>query len=688
MIKNFTLYFLFSLFLCGIFLASNTFAGVCTVCGHETDQLCAKCVGVYICPTCQPKKKEWEKEHPKEQCRQFSRHKHLAGRVEIRPSLIPGAGRGVFAKAPIATEDTILVYGGDILCQKEYSSSFVYQASLRPLTYHRYLSGLKQGKMLQGSGHTGRLAPHLCGDLCNDNCLPQSEYEALKKIDFTSNPRLITEAMIAFFRAYVKQTQTIAGSIGHQEKDGSLLFVARKKYKRNEEIYNPYGPSYWLAPFAAVGEILGFPQYSWLVRRGLSRYVEGLFANQDERQQVLSFGKTPEDVLPGIFMMEDNCKGFYKVFLGATPIWQLLARLVGLFRLSDVNIIDSLGPEDEQKNKELIASLTADLQRVSALPYEDCLDPVLGLKNCHPEAIFIFLKYFLDPKYTKFSMTGLCPIFWFQMVKEEEEGYSSIDPEDLWLFFGLDPSLKKRFQLALSGTLHGIKSGNFVGEEGETLARRLLKSLEGPGTVDISSILAKLNKLGKGKGLSQGYEDFAQRNGLWNPPRNGPCFWYALAYALGHVEDYEAFAKYLHSRAVEWVYQHLLSGGLNPTEVELAPNFQIFTTFAEGAMIAAALEVIQEFEITGLDIQLWTDDGVAGSVEQVGAAGHTLTLHLYGNHYLAPAQANAGVDADVPPPYIEGPVPDLALVAPLPQAAIVAHPIVSPTPQAFPGLGL
>ncbi len=695
MIKKSTFYFLFSFFLYGFFLVSNAFADVCKICGHETDQLCAKCVGVYICPTCQPKKAERAEGHPKDECRQFSRQKHLSGRVEIRPSLIPGAGRGIFVKEPVAKGDPILVYGGEALRLKDCGRSFEEQASVRGLAYNRYMSGFKGEKILQGSGHTGCLAPHLCGDLCNDNYLPQNEYEALRKLDFNSGPRLITEALIAFFRAYIKQSQTIAAAVGHQEKDGSLLLVARNTCHADEEIYNVYGPGYWLAPFTVVGELMGSPQESWLVRRGISRYIEGLFANQNDRRQVLAFGKTPEELLPGVFMREGNCKDLFAMFLGAPPIWKSLARLVALFRLSEVDIIDSFGPEDEQKKEEFIASLTADLQRLSALPHQDFFDPVTGLKDCHPEAIFIFLKHFLDPKFTKFSEMGLCPPFLFRMIKKEGEGYANIEPADLGLFFGLAPSLRERFRIALTSTLLGIKSGSFASESGEVLTRRLLRSLEGPGgPIDISSILAGLKKLGKGKGtgkdLSQGYEDFARRNGLWTPPPNGACFWYALAYALGHVEDVESFAKYLHGRAAQWVHQNLLAGGLNPADVELAPDFQIFTTFAEGAMIAAALEVIQELEITGLDIQLWTDDGAAGAVQQVGAAGHTLTLHLYGNHYLAPAQAEAAigaaVGADLPPPFPVDAVPDSAAADPLPPAPAVADPVVSAAPQASPDI--
>lgn len=126
--------------------------------------------------------------------------------TEIRPSLIPGAGNGLFALVAIKEGEWIGTYGGRLLKKEEYPTGNAYIATIKECAYKaagpfRYIDGKDT------SSHVTR-------------------------INFA--PKKINGVWTKLQNARIRQLC----------KSPYFIFVATRDIKPGEEIMSSYGPSY------------------------------------------------------------------------------------------------------------------------------------------------------------------------------------------------------------------------------------------------------------------------------------------------------------------------------------------------------------------------------------------------------------------------------------------------------------
>ena len=144
----------------------------------------------------------------------------LEKQTEIRPSLIPGAGNGLFALVKIKEGQTIGTYGGRLLKEGEYPKGNVYIATIKECAY-------------KSSGD-------------------------FRYIDGKDTPSHVTRINFAPSKINGTWTKLQNARIKQLCKSPYFVFVAVRDIEPGEEIMSSYGPSYNYERFMNIKPVQSF----------------------------------------------------------------------------------------------------------------------------------------------------------------------------------------------------------------------------------------------------------------------------------------------------------------------------------------------------------------------------------------------------------------------------------------------
>ena len=138
--------------------------------------------------------------------------------VEVRSA--GHMGDGVFATRMIRSGEVCCFYDGIVLRDGGVLSSANIAGAVvsNVFGYNQHIAG-----DLYIAGFNKAIRPGGCAQLCND---ASTEYDENKKSDIE----------------YLKKNINVAFKL---QEDGSIVFVARKRIKKNEQLFYPYGKHYW-----------------------------------------------------------------------------------------------------------------------------------------------------------------------------------------------------------------------------------------------------------------------------------------------------------------------------------------------------------------------------------------------------------------------------------------------------------
>ena len=145
----------------------------------------------------------------------------MTDRLEVKPSLIEGAGRGLFAKKKIPKGVQVCEYSGRIVSKKIMQTTYLKN----PEVFRRVFNPVTR-------------------DLDVDNVIIGS-FDDDKSGVFVNDSVRLTVATRKAVRTYKKQSNE-AANVVPVVIDGKIFYWSTRKINKGEEIYASYGPGYWL----------------------------------------------------------------------------------------------------------------------------------------------------------------------------------------------------------------------------------------------------------------------------------------------------------------------------------------------------------------------------------------------------------------------------------------------------------
>ena len=276
--------------LCFIHLPPLTYAHPCKYCHLESESLktCSACGTAQYCKRdCQTA--DWS-DH-KAECKMIRPAASLKGRVQIAPSLIPGAGQGIFTERHFHKGSELTAYYGKIV-KDSLASRLVHgsHSYLQPFAFSEYL--------LMGTPHPP--APHLSAQLANDPYVTSEDIAMLQGVPCSNISPDYLKKITQFVRHYLDQSLTdqriLGGQISGVSRSNIELetmidtsyfprMIARRTLEKGEELYYDYGIEYWLGIPISICNKKGLPEAGLLIERAFSLVVE-----EDKEKEPLFYG--------------------------------------------------------------------------------------------------------------------------------------------------------------------------------------------------------------------------------------------------------------------------------------------------------------------------------------------------------------------------------------------------------------
>ena len=148
----------------------------------------------------------------------------LKNYIEIKKSLIKGAGKGVFSTNFIKKSSFITEYFGKFISQKQANNL----EKNKDIEYLHYTINLNSGELLLGDMTSKNTEK--CGQLLND-------------IKTLKNPKKL---ILNNAKEYIKSAELV--NCEFIEKNGKMYIVSLRDIQKGEELYVHYGYGYWFRP--------------------------------------------------------------------------------------------------------------------------------------------------------------------------------------------------------------------------------------------------------------------------------------------------------------------------------------------------------------------------------------------------------------------------------------------------------
>jgi len=244
----------------------------CGFCGNKATQKCSSCDMVYYCSR-EHQKHAWT--NHKTDCLNVKRHKQLK-KVEIKDSLIEKAGLGLFASADFEYGDVLALYYGEY--QEE---NLRFNAFNNPYQYKT-----QKGDIIIGESNP-TITPFLAGPFVNDPYMKKEWFDDLLKVDCSNfdNKKIKTIAKNYLKNHYKKYgpKQNVELLDGDKYEISNYPgFYAKRKIKKGEEIYWPYGLNYWMSIPESICMRKGFPLVSLGIKKIIIESLNELPQNQND----------------------------------------------------------------------------------------------------------------------------------------------------------------------------------------------------------------------------------------------------------------------------------------------------------------------------------------------------------------------------------------------------------------------
>ncbi len=194
----------------------------------------------------------------------------LENGVEIRPSTLPEAGKGLFAKKNFQPGDTIAIYFGETL-PYELKTYLKCGSSA-------YIQNYGNDSNLMILGDVNPPAPHLSAQLANDPYVTADDIKQFLEVDCTD---LRPESLVFFkdfTKRYAKSLLDEKPSFYLRPLERSLAFVAASQISAGEEILYPYSASYWWMISVSICSRKGLLQKANAIQRAASEAWEEIIA--------------------------------------------------------------------------------------------------------------------------------------------------------------------------------------------------------------------------------------------------------------------------------------------------------------------------------------------------------------------------------------------------------------------------
>lgn len=264
--------------------------GHCNHCNTplKTIQTCSGCLSAEYCKReCQLA--DW-KEH-KAQCTAF---KALKDAVEIRESMIPNAGLGLFTKKAFKKGEIIAVYYGDTINRTPTNSELAES----PFALTRPDKSIIIGQ-------TNPLpAPHLAAQFANDPFIDSASIQALHALDCKAdNTQLVQDIATRYLKKRLAKDAPPEVEVDF-ESFKFPVFRANANMKAGSEVYFSYGLSYWMNRAFGICDRKGLPVQALKMVRAASEAVEKFPGLRKADFTRLYFGYLSQDGY------ETNLRGF------------------------------------------------------------------------------------------------------------------------------------------------------------------------------------------------------------------------------------------------------------------------------------------------------------------------------------------------------------------------------------------
>jgi hypothetical protein len=233
----------------------------CPICLQKAPLRCSKCHAFSYCSK-EHQTQDWKAGH-KEEC---SRICSLKDAVSIQPSLIPGAGRGLFAQREFEVEDPIAIYDGPIHTRNiSYAIQHGFNSFEQNIGNNQFIAGRENP-----------IAPHLAGQLANDAYVDSETLHKILSVDCKN----LSEDFLEWAQSWTTNQLRTHNSAQRKSNAAPVLstypayLLATRDIHLGEEILSNYGPEYWLGISRYLCHLHGLPAAGFRIQRAVSAGAE------------------------------------------------------------------------------------------------------------------------------------------------------------------------------------------------------------------------------------------------------------------------------------------------------------------------------------------------------------------------------------------------------------------------------
>ncbi len=232
---------------------------------------CSSCKSEFYCGQ-EHQKQRWQ-EH-KGDCQKWKPFKEqiVAARVKLGQSLIPQAGRGLFAKEDLKMGEQVAIYFGEYAPEGELS----FTAKEVSFNYR-----MEDGRLLKGS-KSSKVPAFLSGQFINDPYMEGAWIDILMNLD-CRKPNL--EDLRLVMDGYLQNhflPHSVRQNVDLIDNSPYPYFRANRKIQRGEELYWPYGVNYWMSIPEKICMRKGFPEVSLDIKNVMMDSVSALPQSQKQ----------------------------------------------------------------------------------------------------------------------------------------------------------------------------------------------------------------------------------------------------------------------------------------------------------------------------------------------------------------------------------------------------------------------
>ncbi len=213
---------------------------------------------------CNPKCQKSHKRIHEKVCPLWAPWKDLAGGVEIKPSTLPGAGRGLFAVKDFRPGEALAVYSGKKFSSAEVAS-LTYGVTYGANPYAQTISAEEGGII----GERDPALPHLGAQIANDPFFRAGDLFLSLNCE---NPDLaaIQQMSMEYLRLMSSSPRPTRMTL----RGGHVQLVALQAIPAGQEIFYAYGLDYWIGRMVALCDRKGYFFQGKSIQRAASMAVE------------------------------------------------------------------------------------------------------------------------------------------------------------------------------------------------------------------------------------------------------------------------------------------------------------------------------------------------------------------------------------------------------------------------------